>query len=64
MKAKGKGYQARNTHPLIGGWLQLFMQIYKIFFLLFQECFSFRNGTFAFKNYFGEFQTALLLLKV
>ena len=64
MKAKGKGYHARNTKPLIGGWLQLFMQMCKIFFLFFQEYFSFRNSTFAFKNYSWEFQTALLLLNV
>ena len=36
----------------------------KIFFLFFQECISFRNGTFAFKDYSWEFQTALLLLNV
>ena len=51
MKAKGKGYHARNTKPLIGGWLQLFMEMCKIFFLFFQECFSFRNSTFTFKSY-------------
>ena len=33
MKAKGKGYHARNTKPLIGGWLQLFMQMYRNVFL-------------------------------
>ena len=32
MKAKCKGYHARNTKPLISGWLQLFMQMCKIFF--------------------------------
>ena len=32
MKAKGKGYHARNTKPLISGWLQLFMPMCKIFF--------------------------------
>ena len=64
VKAKRKGYHARNAKPLIGGWLQLFMQMCKIFFLFFQECFSFRNGTLALKNYSWEFQTALLLLNV
>ena len=50
LKAKGKGYQARKTKRLIGGWLQLFMQMSKIFLLFFQEYFSFRNGTFAFNR--------------
>ena len=31
VKAKRKGYHARNAKPLIGGWLQLFMQMCKIF---------------------------------
>ena len=39
MKAKGKSFHALNTKPLIGGWLQLFMQMCKIFFLFFQKCF-------------------------
>ena len=52
------------TKPLIGGWLQLFMQMCKIFFLFIQECISFRNGTFAFKDYSWEFQSALFLLNV
>ena len=61
---KGQGYHARNTKPLIGRWLQLFMQMCKLFFLFLQECISFRNDTFAFKDYSWDFQTAILLLNV
>ena len=65
MKAIGKGYHARNTKPLIGGWLQLFIQMCKIFFSLFPGMFFVQKRyTFAFKNYSWEFQTALLLLNV
>ena len=32
MKAIAEGYHARNTKPLKGGWLQLFMQMCKYFF--------------------------------
>ena len=48
MKARSKGYHARNTKPLISDWLQLFTQMCKIYFLFFQEYFSFRNSTFVF----------------
>ena len=40
------------------------MQMWKIYFLFFQEYFSSRSSTFAFKNYSSAFQTALLLLNV
>ena len=33
VKTRGKSYHARNTKPLISGWLQLLMQMCKIIFL-------------------------------
>ena len=40
MKTRGKSYHARNAKPLISGWLQLFVQMFKIYlFLFYQEYF-------------------------